>query len=120
MDLAPVIRSIHKGGLHPMIGLVINHTAFDSPLVHEHPEWYVRNAHGRIQHPFAVDPDKSSKRMVWKDLAEIDNRGSSGREGLWDYWARLIEAYLAILEYFHEKLTLGPSEVIVLLDNDSK
>jgi starch synthase (maltosyl-transferring) len=96
MDLTPVIRTIRESGLHPMIDLVINHTAFDSSLVHEHPEWYVRDSHGRIQHPFAVDPDDSSKRTVWKDLAEIDNRGSSDRKGLWDYWARLIETYLVV------------------------
>jgi starch synthase (maltosyl-transferring) len=96
MELVPVIRSIRECGLHPMIDLVINHTAFDSQLVHEHPEWYVRDVHGRIQHPFAVDPDDSSIKTVWKDLAEIDNRGSSNREGLWEYWERLIETYLAI------------------------
>ncbi|UCE62914.1 MAG: alpha-amylase [Nitrospirota bacterium] len=96
MDLAPVIRTIRESGVHPMIDLVINHTAFDSPLVHEHPEWYVRDAHGRIQHPFVLDPQNTNNRTVWKDLAEIDNRGSSNRKELWDYWARLIETYMAI------------------------
>ena len=96
MDLAPVIRSIRQSGVHPMIDLVVNHTAFDSPLVHEHPEWYVRDTHGQIQHPFAVDPQNPEKRTVWKDLAEIDNRGSSARKELWDYWERLIETYIEI------------------------
>ena len=96
MDLAPVIRTVGQSGIHPMIDLVINHTALDSPLVQEHPEWYVRDAHGGIQHPFAVDPQNTNKRTVWKDLAEIDNRGSSDRKDLWDYWARLIETYLAV------------------------
>ena len=95
-DLAPVIRTITQSGLHPMIDLVINHTAFDSPLVQEHPQWYVRTAKGAIQHPFAVDPDNPKKKTVWKDLAEIDNRDSADRKGLWGYWAKLVETYLAI------------------------
>ena len=96
MDLAPVIAQIKECGLHPMIDLVINHTAFDSPLVHEHPEWYVRDSHGGIQHPFAIDPENPDKRTVWKDLAEVDNRNSSDRNALWDYWAELVDSYLAI------------------------
>ena len=95
-ELAPVIRSINACGLHAMADLVINHTAFDCALVQEHPEWYVRDVHGHIQHPFAVDPDNPNKKTVWKDLAEIDNQNSSDRERLWDYWAKLIDTYLEI------------------------
>ena len=79
-----------------MVDLVINHTAVDSPMVAEHPEWYVRNEHGRLQHPFAVDPDNSQKKTVWKDLAEIDNLASSKREELWDYWVNLVEFYVEL------------------------
>ena len=96
MDMAPVIRTIRQSGVLPMIDLVINHTAFDSPLVHQHPEWYVRDVQGRIQHPRAVDPQNPNKKTVWKDLAAIDNRGSSDRKNLWDYWASLIESYMTI------------------------
>jgi len=95
-ELVPVLSSIKECGLHPMVDLVINHTACDCSLVQEHPGWYVRDAQGHIQHPGAVDPNNSNNRTVWKDLAEINNRNSSDRKGLWDYWARLIETYLAI------------------------
>ena len=95
-DIQPLIRSLVDYGTHPMIDLVVNHTAFDSPLVQEHPTWYVRDHEGRIQHPFVTDPQDPTQKTVWKDLAEIDNHASSDREELWNYWAKLVEAYLEV------------------------
>ena len=95
-DIRPLIRSLVDYGTHPMIDLVVNHTAIDSPLVQEHPTWYVRDHEGRIQHPFVTDPQDPTHKTVWKDLAEIDNHASSDREGLWNYWAKLVETYLEV------------------------
>jgi starch synthase (maltosyl-transferring) len=75
---------------------VLNHTAIDSSLVVEHPDWYVRDAQGQVQNPYAVDPDDPSKKTVWGDLAEIDNQDSPDREHLWDYWGELVERYLEL------------------------
>ena len=94
--IRPVIRSMLDSGLHPMIDLVINHTAIDSPLVEEHPEWFIWNEQGHIQNPFAVDPDNPHKKTVWRDLAEIDNQASSKREELWDYWMDLVDFYIEL------------------------
>jgi hypothetical protein len=68
-----------------MMNLVINHTSRDCPLTQEHPAWYVHNGHGEIVSPFARYPYDPKKVMVRGDLAEIDNEGSSDREGLWAY-----------------------------------
>ena len=38
------IRSYY---VHLIIDLVANHTAWDSPLITEHPEWYVKDADGK-------------------------------------------------------------------------
>lgn len=92
--LRPVIETIKACGLRFMIDLVINHTAIDSPLVTEHPSWYLRDETGRIQHPYAIDPDDPEKKIIWGDLAEIDNASSPDRDQLWEYWAQLIETYL--------------------------
>jgi starch synthase (maltosyl-transferring) len=94
--LIPAFLQMSRAGLSPMMDLVINHTAIDSPLVAEHPEWYVRDHEGKVQNPFAVDPDDPDKRTVWGDLAEIDNRHSPDRQGLWEFWGRLLDAYLDI------------------------
>ncbi|HSF07874.1 MAG TPA: hypothetical protein VLA60_00580, partial [Nitrospirales bacterium] len=94
--LRPTFQSIAKTGLAPMVDLVLNHTAIDSSLVVEHPDWYVRNAQGQVQNPYAVDPDDPSKKTVWGDLAEIDNQDSPDREHLWEYWGQLVERYLEL------------------------
>lgn len=90
------LRRFRDLGLRPMMDLVINHTSRDSPLLNEHPAWYVHNEQGEIASPFAVDPDDPEKITVWGDLAEIDNEGSSDKDGLWAYWSELVKRYLGL------------------------
>jgi starch synthase (maltosyl-transferring) len=85
-QLREMLEQASRLGLHVMMDLVINHTAFDSPLVTDHPDWFRRDPHGRIIHPGAMD---GKKRVVWRDLAEVDNAGSPDREALWAYWRAL-------------------------------
>jgi starch synthase (maltosyl-transferring) len=73
-----------------MMDLVVNHTSRDSPLILEHPTWFVRDGAGEVVSPFVVDPDDPSKRTVWGDLAEVDNARSPDRDALWSYWADLV------------------------------
>ncbi len=94
--LAHTLRGFKELGLWPMMDLVINHTSRDCPLVSEHPNWYIHDKDGAIVSPFARDPDHPEKVTVWGDLAEIDNEGSSDREGLWAYWAELVKRYLQL------------------------
>ncbi|HEX5871475.1 MAG TPA: alpha-amylase family protein, partial [Longimicrobium sp.] len=51
---------------------------------------------GEVRSPFAVDPDDPSKKTVWGDLAEIDNRTHQGRDELWRYWADLVREGIAL------------------------
>jgi len=94
--LEQTLRGFQDLGLWPMTDLIINHTSRDCPLVHEHPEWYTHDKDGEIVSPFARHPDNPEKVTVWRDLAEIDNEGSSDREGLWAYWAELAKRYLRL------------------------
>jgi starch synthase (maltosyl-transferring) len=94
--LERTLRGFRDLGLWPMMDLVINHTSRDCLLINEHPTWYVHSEHGEIVSPFARDPDDPKKVTVWGDLAEIDNEGSSDREGLWAYWAELVKRYLRL------------------------
>ena len=94
--LDQTLRGFRDLGLWPMMDLVINHSSRDCPLIHEHPAWYVHDEHGEIASPFARDPDDPEKVTVWGDLAEMDNEGSSDREGLWAYWAELVKRYLRL------------------------
>jgi starch synthase (maltosyl-transferring) len=78
-------------GLSVIMDLVINHTAFDSPLLAQHPSWYKRGRDGKPVHPSARE---GNRVISWGDLLEIDN--SKDREGLWTYWADLAEHYAAM------------------------
>jgi len=91
-QFAAMVDSARRLGLKIMIDLVINHTAFDSPLVKQHPDWYKRGADGRPLHPGVK---VEGKIKTWGDLFEIDNEGSADRENLWAYWRELVGAYLA-------------------------
>jgi starch synthase (maltosyl-transferring) len=88
--LRDFLREMDSIGMPVMLDLVVNHTAKDSPLVREHPGWFVRDDQGEIASPYVRDPDDPSIITVWGDLAEIDNRHAEDRNGLWAFWAELV------------------------------
>ncbi len=90
-QLRAALAHAHKLGLRVMTDLVINHSAYDSPLTGQHPEWYVHE-HGRIAHPFCVE--EGGHRVVWEDLAHFDHAHSRDRAGLYAYFVRVVEYLL--------------------------
>lgn len=94
-DFAPLnafVKKCKEYELELIMDLVINHTAVDSELSKQHPQWYQWD-NGRLKNPFAIDPGDASKVTVWGDLAMMDNEHSSDRDGLWKFWDKLIEYY---------------------------
>ncbi|MFH0910859.1 MAG: alpha-amylase family glycosyl hydrolase [Planctomycetota bacterium] len=77
------IEASRAAGMEVMVDLVINHTAHDSPLLKEHPQWFKWLADGTIAHPGAMD---NGHWVLWGDLAEIDNANSPDKSGLYGYW----------------------------------
>jgi starch synthase (maltosyl-transferring) len=75
-------------GLKLMVDLVINHCAMDSPLVRQHPHWFVREPGGRIAN---ASCEHNKKKVVWKDLAQFDHKHTSDPEGLYQYCLRVVE-----------------------------
>jgi starch synthase (maltosyl-transferring) len=92
--LAETLQAITHLGIRPMLDLVLNHTSKDAFLVRQHPEWYLRDPHGNVQSPTAIDPADARRITVWGDLAELDHHGSSDAKGLQQFWIERIEAYL--------------------------
>jgi starch synthase (maltosyl-transferring) len=74
-------------GLSMMIDLVINHCAYDSPLLKAHPQWFVRE-NGGIAHPSC---DQDGERVVWHDLAQFDHHRSLDREGLYQHCLEVVK-----------------------------
>jgi starch synthase (maltosyl-transferring) len=95
-DVAPLvdfIKSCQTENLGLIMDLVVNHTAIDSDLIKEHPQWYRYDKSGKVMNPFAIDPGNPSNVTVWGDLAIIDNEKSSRKDELWKYWDSLISYY---------------------------
>jgi starch synthase (maltosyl-transferring) len=80
-------------GLKTMIDLVINHCAMDSPLVREHPEWFVRTSDGRIA---AASCSSDRKKVVWKDLAQFNHSHTSDPEGLYRHCLGIVEHLISL------------------------
>ena len=66
-DFARLIQRAHELGMKVMIDVVYNHTAHDSVLVREHPEWFHQDKAGR---PVTTVPD-------WSDVIDLKH-GSPG------------------------------------------
>jgi glycosidase len=71
-DLKHFVNAAHAQGMHVILDWVANHTAWDNPLVTEHPEWYARDWKGDF-HP--------TPWHDWPDIIDLDY----GQEGLREY-----------------------------------
>jgi glycosidase len=80
-DLKQLIAAAHKRGLKVFIDIVANHTAWDSNLISQHPDWYTHDAAGKIVPP---NPD-------WVDVADLDYSNPALRQymsGMLVRWLR--------------------------------
>jgi glycosidase len=83
-DFKSLIHTLHHHGLKIIIDLVANHTAWDNPMLKEHPEWYTHDASGKIIPP---NPD-------WTDVADLNYDSQELRKymiTMMKYWVRDIE-----------------------------
>ncbi len=90
------LKAAGRRNLKVMLDLVINHTAVDSPLTYEHPEWYAKDKEGRIKNPSCIDPADATQITVWGDLAELEYWPPPDPEGLLHYWDRVVSYYLGL------------------------
>lgn len=79
-----------------MMDLVVNHTAKDSLLAAQHPDWFAHEQDGSLASPYAVDPSDTRKRTVWADLAEIDYRDRPQLAGIIAYFSEMIRHYVRL------------------------
>lgn len=90
------VAAADRRGVKVMMDLVINHTAIDSVLTTEHPEWFVRDKKGALQSPFCVDPADPRKKTVWGDLAELDYTDRPERAALVAYFQDMMQHYAGL------------------------
>lgn len=80
-DFRRLVEAAHRRGLKVIIDVVANHTAWDSVLMREHPDFYTRDAAGKI-----VAPDPG-----WSDVADFNYDNPRVREYMTEmlkYWLR--------------------------------
>jgi glycosidase len=80
-DLKKLVDAAHQRGMKVFIDIVANHTAWDSTLIKQHPDWFKRDAAGQIVPP---NPD-------WVDVAQLDYSKPALREymsGMLVRWLR--------------------------------
>ncbi len=80
-DMRSLVAATHRHGMRIIIDLVANHTAWDNPLITEHPEWYTKNSAGQIIPPNAD----------WHDVADLDYAQPGLRKWMKDmllFWVR--------------------------------
>lgn len=94
--LRAAVGEISGLGMAPMMDLVVGHTSRDSPLVEQHPGWFVRNAWGEVASPWVVDNASASGVTVWEDLAEVNNAHAYARDSLWAFWAAQVRLGLEL------------------------
>ena len=52
-EFKALVDSVHGRGMHIILDMVLNHTAWDNPLIDEHPDWYTKNEAGEMVSPNA-------------------------------------------------------------------
>jgi cyclomaltodextrinase / maltogenic alpha-amylase / neopullulanase len=80
-DLKQLVDAAHRRDMKVFIDIVANHTAWDSVLIDQHPDWYRHDAAGHIVPP---NPD-------WVDVAQLDYSAPALRQymsGMLVRWLR--------------------------------
>ncbi|MBI5951505.1 MAG: alpha-glucosidase C-terminal domain-containing protein [Chloroflexi bacterium] len=81
-DLKHFVRAAHELGMHVILDFVPNHTAWDSVLAGEHPDWFSRNWKGDF-HP--------TPWWDWSDIIDLDYSKVEVRKYIsaaMQYWVR--------------------------------
>ncbi len=81
-DLKRFVAAAHALGLHVILDWVANHTAWDNPLVGQHPDWYQRDWKGDL---------RPTPWFDWTDIIDLDYRQPGLRRYMtaaMAYWVR--------------------------------
>lgn len=81
-DFKAFVDAAHRQGMHVILDWVANHSAWDNPLVAQHPEWYDRDWEGDF---------RPTPWWDWSDIIDFDFRQPGLRRYMADamlYWVR--------------------------------
>lgn len=78
-EFKQLVRAIHRAGMHVIMDWVPNHTGWDHPWIEEHPDWYTRDAEGRITDPVNRE---TGETWGWTDVADLDFGNPAMRQAM--------------------------------------
>ncbi|HEX9019535.1 MAG TPA: alpha-amylase family glycosyl hydrolase [Anaerolineaceae bacterium] len=84
-DLKHFVNAAHEMGFHVIFDWVANHSAWDNPLVTQHPEWYVRDWKGDF---------RPTPWWDWPDIIDFDYEQEGLRRFMTEalkYWVREVD-----------------------------
>jgi glycosidase len=81
-DLQLFVRHAHDLGFKVIVDWVANHTAWDHEWVKKHPDWYQRDAAGKIQSPYD-----------WTDVAKLNYDSKPMRAAMTDAMKHWVTKY---------------------------
>lgn len=85
-DLQSLVDEAHKRGMKVIVDVVYNHTAYDSLLWQEHPEWFYQDENGQ---PYSLVKD-------WSDIIDLNYENP----GLWDYQIETLKQFAKVVDGF--------------------
>jgi len=85
-DFKRLIEAAHAIGLKVMMDIVINHTARDSDLVYEHPEWFYKDKNGHF----------ANRVGDWSDITDLDYN----KRPVWDYFLNILSKWAEMVDGF--------------------
>lgn len=86
-DFRALVDAAHARGLKVILDWVPDHTAPDHPWVKQHPDYYIRDKHGKPSVP--REPD--GKLTDWTDVVQLDFKNPAVRREITEtmkYWLR--------------------------------
>ncbi|MEK0430570.1 MAG: hypothetical protein RL139_374 [Gemmatimonadota bacterium] len=103
-DLRRLVREAHRLGLKVILDVVLNHTAWDNPLLRR-PGFHKRDAAGNVLSPYD-----------WTDIAQLDYGNRATRDymfGVLEHWMREVDldgyradvAFLVPTDFWEEART---------------
>lgn len=88
-DFRALVRAVHARGMKLILDWVPNHTAWDHAWVSQHPEYYTRDAEGRM----TVPRDNDGKLTDWTDVVELDYDNPATRRAMIAEMRHWLEAF---------------------------
>lgn len=89
-DFRQLVDSIHALGMHIILDWVPHHTGWDHPWIHQHPEYYNKDANGEIRDPIN---EETGEPWGWTDVAELNLENPQMRRHIIDDMIFWIEDY---------------------------